>query len=168
MKSRLSFAFVLLFSIPAFGAYDAFMKFGNVNGNAIDPAHKGWIEVTSFSFGVTQHGAGSATTHGSASPAQQVIVRVKQGPYLAQLQQMGATGQHAQSVIIDNANQRYTLQDVVVVSSTLSSMHGGEMPEATLTLAYSHYTMAITPKVNSTPLSKLPPATTTAVVPPHE
>jgi len=168
MKSRLSFAFVLLFSIPAFGAYDAFMKFGNINGNAIDPAHKGWIEVTSLNFGVTQHGAVSATTHGSGSPAQQVVVTVKQGSYLAQLQHMVATGERAQSVIIDRANQRYTLQDVVVMSSSMSSMHGAGTPEATLTLACSHYTMAITPKVNSTPASKLPPATTTSVVPPHQ
>ena len=143
MKRRLSCAFVLLvvFATPAF-SYQTFMKIGNVKGTANESQHKDWIVVSSFSVGVT-HGGGGATSS--------VTVRVPDFPSLAQLASAVGTGQRFQTVLVDVATQRYTLQDVVI-SSYAAPTHSGAAGsgEAVLVLNYLHSSIEYTPKPNTT------------------
>ncbi len=51
-------------------AYDMFLKLSTVPGESQDEKHKDWIEVLSFSFGVSQSTAGERSTGGAASAAR--------------------------------------------------------------------------------------------------
>ena len=52
-------------------AYDAFLKFDGVDGESTDDKYKGYVEVGSFSFGVTHmQTLGSATGGGGSGRAQ--------------------------------------------------------------------------------------------------
>lgn len=48
-------------------AFDAFLKIDGIPGESTDDKHKDWIEVLSFSHGVSQRASGSASTGGGAS-----------------------------------------------------------------------------------------------------
>ncbi len=48
-------------------AFDAFLKIDGVPGESTDDKHKDWIEVLSFSWGVSQRASGSASTGGGAT-----------------------------------------------------------------------------------------------------
>lgn len=48
-------------------AFDAFLKIDGIPGECTDDKHKDWIEVLSYSFGVSQPKSGSASTAGGAS-----------------------------------------------------------------------------------------------------
>jgi type VI secretion system secreted protein Hcp len=45
-------------------AFDCFLKISTVPGESTDDKHKDWIEILSFSHGVSQPSAGSASTAG--------------------------------------------------------------------------------------------------------
>jgi type VI secretion system secreted protein Hcp len=48
-------------------AFDAFLKIDGVDGESTDDKHKDWIEILSFSSGVSQPGSGSRSSGGAAS-----------------------------------------------------------------------------------------------------
>jgi type VI secretion system secreted protein Hcp len=48
-------------------AFDAFLKIATVPGESTDDKHKDWIEVLSYSWGVSQTGSGSRSTAGARS-----------------------------------------------------------------------------------------------------
>src|SRR5512141_296981 len=48
-------------------AFDAFLKIDGVPGESSDDKHKDWIEVLSYSWGVSQPSSGSASTAGGAT-----------------------------------------------------------------------------------------------------
>jgi type VI secretion system secreted protein Hcp len=47
--------------------FDAFLKIQGIDGESTDDKHKNWIEVLSFSWGVSQPSAGSRSSGGAAS-----------------------------------------------------------------------------------------------------
>jgi len=48
-------------------AFDAFLKIDGIPGESTDDKHKDWIEILSYSWGVSQTASGSASTSGGAS-----------------------------------------------------------------------------------------------------
>jgi type VI secretion system secreted protein Hcp len=48
-------------------AFDAFLKIDGVPGESTDDKHKDWIEILSFSHGLSQPGAGTRSSGGAAS-----------------------------------------------------------------------------------------------------
>ncbi len=48
-------------------AFDAFLKIENIPGESSDDKHKDWIEILSYSTGVSQTASGSASSGGGAS-----------------------------------------------------------------------------------------------------
>lgn len=48
-------------------AFDSFLKISTVPGESTDDKHKDWIEVLSFSWGVSQPSAGSRSSGGAGS-----------------------------------------------------------------------------------------------------
>lgn len=48
-------------------AFDAFCKVDGIPGESTDDKHKDWIEILSFSYGVSQPASGAASTAGGAS-----------------------------------------------------------------------------------------------------
>lgn len=48
-------------------AFDCFLKISTIPGESTDDKHKDWIEILSFSHGVSQPGSGSRSSGGAAS-----------------------------------------------------------------------------------------------------
>jgi len=48
-------------------AFDAFLKIEGIPGDSLDDQHKGWIEVTGYSFGAKQSISYTASSAGGAS-----------------------------------------------------------------------------------------------------
>lgn len=48
-------------------AFDAFLKIDGIPGESQDDKHKEWIEILSYSFGVSQPSAGNRSTGGAAA-----------------------------------------------------------------------------------------------------
>ena len=48
-------------------AFDAFLKIDGIPGESSDDKHKDWIEILSYSMGITQPTSGSASTAGGAT-----------------------------------------------------------------------------------------------------
>ena len=46
-------------------AFDAFLNIATIQGESTDLKHKGWIEILSYSMGVSQPGAGSRSSGGA-------------------------------------------------------------------------------------------------------
>ena len=72
----LTTAALFLMSEAAFAA--AFMKLGDIKGEATDSSHKDWINIESFSFGVSQPAAratGATRRRGVAVPQDVTIIK---------------------------------------------------------------------------------------------
>ena len=48
-------------------AFDAFLKIDGIPGESSDDKHKDWIEILSFSHGLSQPASGSRSSGGAAS-----------------------------------------------------------------------------------------------------
>lgn len=128
MKSRTAvFAGVLLLAgLPLFAAQQAYLKIQGVKGGATDPAHAGWIELTSVSWGVAQ---GSSATGAGSQHAMHEFTVVKRvdgaSPFFFQ---HAATGAHIQSVTVDMGSVQHQMQGVMVksVQQTQNYEHPGE------------------------------------------
>lgn len=48
-------------------AFDAFLKIDGIDGESTDDKHKNWIEILSFSWGLTQPATGSGSSGGARS-----------------------------------------------------------------------------------------------------
>ena len=48
-------------------AFDAFLKIDGIPGESSDDKHKDWIEILSYSHGVSQSGSGSRSSGGARS-----------------------------------------------------------------------------------------------------
>jgi type VI secretion system secreted protein Hcp len=86
-------------------AFDAFIKLTDIPGESTDDKHKDWIEILSFNFGVSQPGAGSASTGGGATSQRAdfqnfsfVKTIDKASPKLALL---CANGKHIDEVVME-------------------------------------------------------------------
>ncbi len=120
-------------------AFDAFLKIATVPGESTDDKHKDWIEVLSYSWGLSQPHAGSRSSGGAAA-AERVnlqdlsIVKTldKASPKLFL---SCCKGEHIPSVKLELCRatgdkqkyQEYKLSDVIVSSVRPGgSAHGGE------------------------------------------
>ncbi len=79
-------------------AYDAFLKLDDVNGEVRDSQFEKWIEVDSFSWGVSQTGASATGGGGGAGKVsfQDLHITKPTDKSSAALFQKCATGQHFQ------------------------------------------------------------------------
>lgn len=120
-------------------AFDCFLKIDGVPGESTDHKHKEWIEILSYSHGVSQPGSGSASSGGARS-AERVdhqdfsVVKVldKASP---KLNLYCCTGKHIGTVKMELCRatgdkqkyMEYTMNDVIVSSVRPGgSAQGGE------------------------------------------
>lgn len=116
-------------------ASDTFIKIKDCPGESTDDKHKDWIEVDSFSTGVSQTGGGSRSTSGGASGGRcdhmdfQINKQLdKASPKLAFFCSNGkniGTVEISLCSASEDKNEYYliTLEDVIV--SSVSTMGGG-------------------------------------------
>jgi len=120
-------------------AFDAFIKIDGIPGESSDDKHKDWIEILSYSMGITQPTSGSASTSGGATSERAhfqdfSIVKAldKASPKIAQA---CAGGQHIKEVKVELCRaggdkvkyMEYKMSDCIISSFRPGgSAHGGE------------------------------------------
>jgi type VI secretion system secreted protein Hcp len=119
-------------------AFDTFLKLGDIVGESTDAAHKDWIEIESFSWGMTQSGGfsgggGGGTGKVSFQDIHFTANTQKSSPLLAK---NCAIGQHIPkaelSFIKGKGSQggfefiKFEFADVLVSSYQLGGSSGGE------------------------------------------
>jgi type VI secretion system secreted protein Hcp len=138
-------------------AFDAFLKIDGIEGESTDDAHKGEIEVFSFSWGVTQTGSGSAGGGGGAGKASFQDIHFTQRTTKASplLFKACATGQHIKKAVLTvrKAGGRQSiefikieLEDVLISSYLPAGDTGGDAPAEDLAMNFSKITFTYTPQ----------------------
>ena len=122
-------------------AFDAFLKIATIPGESTDDTHQNWIEILSYSHGLTQAGSGSVSSGGSRTAERCdhqnfTITKTldKASPLLALA---CCNGEHIAEIILEicraggdkNKYMEYTLNDVIVASV---QPHGSTKWEETL------------------------------------
>lgn len=136
-------------------ACDIFIKIADCPGESTDDKHKEWIEVNSFSTGVTQPAAGSRSTSGGASGGRcdhsdfEFEKQLdKASPKLAFFCSNGKNIGTVEISLCHASEDKheymlYTLEDVIV--SSLSTSGGGDdIPSETVALNYGKITWKYT------------------------
>jgi type VI protein secretion system component Hcp len=99
----------MAFGIPAAHAA-SFLKIDGIPGEAADAAHKGWIDVQSFSWGLGNAGGPSCA---NGTPGNRILsFRLKQGPSAEKLMQACRQGKQFPSFLADVNGERHMLQNV--------------------------------------------------------
>ena len=118
-------------------AFDAFMKVEGVKGESQDDKHKDWIEILSFSHGVTQPATGSQSSGGarSAERADHSDFHIVKSLDCASpgLSLHCCNGKHIPKVTIELCREtgsktkymEYKLEDVIVTSMRPGGSSGG-------------------------------------------
>jgi len=120
-------------------AFDCFLKIGTIPGECTDDKHKEWIEILSFSHGLSQPGSGSVSSGGARSAERCdhqdfSIVKTldKASPKLALA---CCNGEHIASIKMElcratgnkSKYMEYDLSDVIISSARPGgSAQGGE------------------------------------------
>jgi len=115
------FAFALLLcAAPCFAAVDAFLKIDGIKGESTDASHKGWIEISSFSWGASRAiGGVGGVTQGCATG--EIHFSVRGAELLALTRKAGAP---LQSVVLDVNGQRHVLEGATLsCQNNLCGMH---------------------------------------------
>jgi len=131
-------------------AFDMFLKIEGVPGESTDDKHKEWIEILSYSWGVSQPAAGSLSTGGARSAERcdhsdfSVVKTLdKASPKLALF---CSSGQHITEVILVLCRSegdkpqymKYKMTDVIISSVSVAGSAGTEvLPVEEVTFAYT-------------------------------
>lgn len=114
---------ILLGLSNSFGGFDAFLKIAGAPGESTDSKHEGWIEVLSFSWGVSQpSSAGLPTSDRSAHDDLSITKALdKASPKLALFccARTPVTSATLELIWVGGANTiylRYTLRDCIISS----------------------------------------------------
>lgn len=120
-------------------AFDSFLKISTIPGESTDDKHKDWIEILSFSWGVSQPSSGAASTGGARSAERcnhqdlslvKVLDKASPKLFLA-----CCKGEHIPEIKLELCRaagdktkyMEYKLTDVIVSSVRPGgSAHGGE------------------------------------------
>lgn len=139
-------------------AIDAFVKiFGpDIKGESTDEAHKEWMEVLSFSWGMSQPSSIASGTGGRSSERVNVsdfsfmkvldaasvdlMLNCAKGQHFAsaELQVHEASGEKHQFL-------KYTMSDVIISSYQPSGSGGGDKPMESVSLNFGKITWEYTP-----------------------
>jgi len=130
-------------------AVDAFLKIDGIDGESFDKAHPGSIEVSSYSFGVSNPTTISSATGGAGAGKAQFSgfhFTANSSKASPKLMQACATGQHIKSALLfcrkaggeqqSSEFLKITLTDVLLSSIQLSGS-GGDVPTDQFSLNYA-------------------------------
>jgi type VI secretion system secreted protein Hcp len=159
------FAVLAVYVIPILvvqGAFDTFLKIDGVPGEVTDAKHKDWIEVNSWSWGLSQSGGGA--TAGSGGRAGKVSVsdlsimkRMDKSSPL--LMRACCTGQHIKQVKVELCRSTgdklpymtYVMSDVLVTSLQPAGSSGGDdFPSESVSFNFAKIEWSYTPVDSAT------------------
>jgi len=117
--------------LPAIGAADTFMLIQGVAGDVTDPAHKGWIRVSSFEWGVnmpmTTGSDGGGATVGRAK-GERIKLKIPTGSWSRNFLQNLARGTAFSQVVIDHVNPDGRPSYRVTMGSFLLTLYKNSPP----------------------------------------
>jgi len=143
MKTRIAcFLGVLFLGVcPLFARVAEFIKFDGITGESKQAGHTGWIEIDSFSFGVTQTGAHSGGGGGGAGKVavHDISITKNYDKTSAFLANAVANGRHFKTVTLDVGTEHYVFEDVTI-TGVQSQGHASAdgMAKETIKMAYLH------------------------------
>jgi len=117
MKKRiivLGCMLLLVAALPSFAAFDAFLKFDGIQGEATTPGYQGWIEASSFSWGLVQPGAISVRQSANRCAVHEFVIMKRVDKATPILFQAAATGRHFPTVVLSVNGERHMLQNVII------------------------------------------------------
>jgi type VI secretion system secreted protein Hcp len=135
-------------SAPAMAAYNIFLKLGDIKGESTEDGHKDWIELVSYSSGVSQasvavgNGAARAVSTPQCAPFNAKKLFDQASPTLLAA---AVTGQHFSNGEVDFVRAdsggevfiKLELNDVVVSSAEQSGSVGGDSaPTESISLSF--------------------------------
>lgn len=136
-------------------AGDMFLQIEGIKGDSTDDAHKEWIEVLTYSTGVTQVGGGSSSAQGTHTGGRcdhqdfQISKSLdKASPTLAVYASSGKviptiTFELCRAMGEKTTYMKYTLKDSIVSSITTGG--GGGVPTESVTFRYGEIHWEYTP-----------------------
>jgi type VI secretion system secreted protein Hcp len=125
-------------------AFDAFLKIEGIPGESTDRLHKDWIDILSFSWGVSNTstgGSGGGGGAGKASVHDFSVVKYIDVASPALFEQC-CTGQHVKEAAFELTNQRdqsfykLTFTDVLISSVSPNGTTGGRAPMEQLSFTF--------------------------------
>ena len=137
------------------------MKIDGLPGKALDSAHKDWIEIKSYNFGLVQVVSETASSAGGATAGHAHFGDFQISKFVdkssAKLFEACARGTHIPKVILHvnragGSQQRYleiTLEQVLISSFTHSASTEGDLPIEHFTLNYAKIKTAYTQQKRS-------------------
>ncbi len=136
-------------SAPAAAGY---IKFEGIPGEAKDSRHKDWIDILSFSYGISPlGGATGATRHRASATLGDIVVVKELDKSSPKLQEAAVTGQVIPTLELDVTNPRapqsepylqWVLKDVIISSYRINgATSGDERPTETFALNYEEIRM---------------------------
>ncbi len=126
---------------------EIFLKLGDIAGEAQDPEHLAWIDITSFQWGFTPSRQGTPNLGTAAGKVnfQDLTFTCPQSKASPKLMEGCSTGTHFAKVVVDlmqtDAAQgqgqylTYELQDVVI-SSYQTGGSSGDVPQDSMSLTF--------------------------------
>ena len=138
-------------------AYDSYLLLGDVKGESTDDAHKQWIELYSFSLGISNPvTVGSATgglTAGKANFSSFNVMKKYDSASVA-LASAASSGKHYDKAEVElclttggkHTYIKYVFEDCMIESIQWSGSAGGDdRPTESLSIAYGKVTWEYTP-----------------------
>ena len=142
-------------------AFDAFLKLGDIAGASTDRAHKGEIDIGSYSFGIANTatigsatggaGAGKATfsdftfTTAVSVASPKILMACAQGSHyptaVLSIRKAGSAGGPTTTDFL-----KITLSEVFVSEYQDAASLGDDVPQETVTLAYGAIKVEFTPQ----------------------
>ena len=133
---------LILCAAPLFAAVDMFLKIDGVNGTSVDSAHRGWFEVTNWTWAPFQGGSVPKVV---CSQHEAKFSATPNSPAELRLKQMCDTRTRFATLTVDIKGQRHVLQNVAfklcegsMIGNSMSkvftihfdrcTMHGGPSP----------------------------------------
>jgi type VI secretion system secreted protein Hcp len=122
-----------------------YLKYGDIKGSATEPAHRGYIELTSFQWGVgrgvTSSTGGSAERESSVPFVREIVVTKKSDSASHRLMTESLTGEPVTAVIdfvrSDGGSVYLRLEMSGTMISGWSISSGGDRPTESLTLNFT-------------------------------
>lgn len=110
-------------------AFDAFLKLDGITGESTDDRHKGWIDVDSYSFGISQVDSTAAGGGGAGKASFQDFHFVApQSAASVPIFVTTATGQHIPSAVLELSRAgegRFTFFTVKLTDVLITSIQEG-------------------------------------------
>lgn len=137
-------------------AFDAFLKIEGVDGESSDDAHDKWIEVLSYSHGVSQPASSASATGGRTggrADFQDFNIVKTVDAATPELNIKCAKGEHIPKVEMElclasgdkHTFMKYTLEDVIVSAVMPGGSAGGDKPMENVSFAYGKIKWEYTP-----------------------